>query len=422
MRSLRTRPWRSAHRCRDRLQRCPRTKKAARRPANASKACSRSGLLHADPDSSLADKLTGNFAAVFNECDFDMVYFDASDGTLDAYLDNWYYQNKLHLGFYRKFKGHCSVRPVAEPARAWCGTSFPATHGPTATEISSDISTSDYRACWAWKPISLGRTLGWYYMYTDVHADEIEYVCAKTIGLDGSISIETSQDAMVKHQCPANDGDAGPLRRMPAGRVLPENVQAILRKPAKDLETGRTARLETLPPGTEDPPGTWRPSTAGRRVDDHQRTVRGSPALRGDCLRLPQSAHGDYDRPERQEPLTASTKRLRTRQSAHNRLEPRFFGAGGAGVTLGEAAGASREGVEMHSIGSAETPRWATAEGVGCRTPARGADGAPRSAAFPGPGFGPLSSGRSLGGGRWRRGNALVHSATRPAVLQTGPC
>ena len=30
--------------------------------------------------SGLADELTGKFAAVLNECDFDMVYFDASDG------------------------------------------------------------------------------------------------------------------------------------------------------------------------------------------------------------------------------------------------------------------------------------------------------------------------------------------------------
>ena len=55
-----------------------------------------------DPDSSLADELTGNFAAVFNACGFDMAYFDASDGIDDAYLDRRYYLNKLHLGFYRK--------------------------------------------------------------------------------------------------------------------------------------------------------------------------------------------------------------------------------------------------------------------------------------------------------------------------------
>ena len=41
--------------------------------------------------------------------------------------------------------------------------------------------------------------VGWYYMYTDVRPDQIEYVCAKTIGLDSSISIETSRDAMEKH-------------------------------------------------------------------------------------------------------------------------------------------------------------------------------------------------------------------------------
>ncbi len=45
------------------------------------------GYFLIDPDSTLADELTSNFAAVFNDCDFDMIYFDASDGVNDAYLD-----------------------------------------------------------------------------------------------------------------------------------------------------------------------------------------------------------------------------------------------------------------------------------------------------------------------------------------------
>ncbi len=36
-------------------------------------------------------------------------------------------------------------------------------------------------------------------MYTDVRPDQIEYVCSKVLGIDGSISIETSQAAMEKH-------------------------------------------------------------------------------------------------------------------------------------------------------------------------------------------------------------------------------
>ena len=62
------------------------------------------GYFIVDPDSTLADELTGNFAAVFNACDFDMAYFDASNEISNAYLDRRYYLNKLHLGFYRKLK------------------------------------------------------------------------------------------------------------------------------------------------------------------------------------------------------------------------------------------------------------------------------------------------------------------------------
>ena len=252
------------------------------------------GFFLADPDSSLANELTGNFATVFNECDFDMVYFDASDGTLDAYLDNWYYQNKLHLGFYRKFRRTYYTRPVAEPARAWCGTSFPASasadgHGdlkrylderlPGMLGMEADFTRPD---------------VGWYYMYTDVRPDQIEYVCAKTIGLDGSISIETSQDAMEKHPRARQMMEMlGRYEECRLAGFFPENVQAILPRAGQGLRTlAQRRRLETLPRGLRGSPVRGGPRRPAERVDDHQRAVRGGPALRGDCLRLPQNAHG----------------------------------------------------------------------------------------------------------------------------------
>ncbi len=51
------------------------------------------GYFLGDPDSTLADEMVGNFGRVFNDCDFDMVYFDASDGVSDAYLGRSYYLN-----------------------------------------------------------------------------------------------------------------------------------------------------------------------------------------------------------------------------------------------------------------------------------------------------------------------------------------
>ena len=217
MRSLRTRPWRSAHQCAWSVASAARW---ARKPPGTqreapSRACWRSGGSSSPiPTAAWPTGSTGNFAAVFNECDFDMVYFDASDGTLDAYLDNWYYQNKLHLGFYRKFKKDVLYQTS-------CGTGTGLVWHIVPRSASADGHGDLKRYLDERLPGMLGMeanftrpNVGWYYMYTDVRPDQIEYVCAKTIGLDGSISIE---DFAGRHgeapPGPANDGDAGPLRR-----------------------------------------------------------------------------------------------------------------------------------------------------------------------------------------------------------------
>jgi hypothetical protein len=38
--------------------------------------------------------------------------------------------------------------------------------------------------------------IGWYYWFKDVRPDQLEYVAAKALGVDGSISLETSQAAL----------------------------------------------------------------------------------------------------------------------------------------------------------------------------------------------------------------------------------
>jgi hypothetical protein len=195
------------------------------------------GFFLVDPDSTLADELTANFASVFNECDFDMVYFDASDGTMDAYLDNWYYQNKLHLGFYRKFKKDVLYQTS-------CGTGSGLVWHIVPRSASADGHGDLKRYLDERLPGMLGMEanftrpdVGWYYMYTDVRPDQIEYVCAKTIGLDGSISIETSQDAMEKHPRARQMMEMlGRYEECRLAGFFPENVQTLLREPGKDFK------------------------------------------------------------------------------------------------------------------------------------------------------------------------------------------
>jgi hypothetical protein len=314
------------------------------------------GFFLADPDSSLADELTGNFAAVFNECDFDMVYFDASDGTLDAYFDNWYYQNKLHLGFYRKFKKDVLYQTS-------CGTGTGMVWHIVPRSASADGHGDLKRYLDERLPGMLGMEanftrpdVGWYYMYTDVRPDQIEYVCAKTIGLDGSVSIETSQDAMEKHPRARQMMEMlGRYEECRLAGFFPENVQAILREPAKDFKLLRNGAGWRLYRAVYEDPR-YVEALDGRQnvwtiTNERSEAVPLCVEIACGFRKVPTA---DYDQPGTQT-IDSFSDTAPYRRSEHNRLE-RFFGAGGAGVTLGDA-GASREGVEMRFNPSAESPQ-----------------------------------------------------------------
>lgn len=195
------------------------------------------GYFLVDPDSTLADELNANFAAVFNACDFDMIYFDASDGINDAYLDRWYYLNKLHLGFYRKLK-----KDVLYQTSNGTGSGLVWHIVPRSASADGHGDLKKYLD--ERLPGMLGMAanftradVGWYYMYNDVRPDQIEYVCAKTIGLDGSISIETSQASMEKHPRARQMIEmVGRYEQCRLANYFPESVKERLREPGKDFK------------------------------------------------------------------------------------------------------------------------------------------------------------------------------------------
>jgi len=189
-----------------------------------------------DPQSTLADELVQNFGRVFNECDFDMVYFDASDGVNDAYLDRWFYLNKLHLGFYRQFRKDVLYQTSNGPGSNLTWHLVPRSasadgHGdikgyldqrwPGILNMEANLTRPD---------------VGWYYMYTDVRPDQIEYVCAKVLGIDGSISIETSQAALEKHAFGRRMIEmVGRYEECRLAGFFPPAVRALLREPGQDF-------------------------------------------------------------------------------------------------------------------------------------------------------------------------------------------
>lgn len=145
-----------------------------------------------DPDSPLADELTTNFANVINACDFDFVYFDASDGFMDQYGDRWYYLNKMHLGFFTKFR-----KPMLYQTSNGTGSDLCWHMVPRSASADGHGDLKGYLdERW---PGILGMNnnwtsadIGWYYWFSDVRPDQMEYICARVLGIDGSISMETS--------------------------------------------------------------------------------------------------------------------------------------------------------------------------------------------------------------------------------------
>ncbi|MBT3374777.1 MAG: hypothetical protein HN742_29590 [Lentisphaerae bacterium] len=193
-----------------------------------------------DPGSTLVDELTQNFADVFNACDFDMVYFDASDGRLPGHIDRWYYQNKLHLGFYSKFKRdilyqvsngtgsnilwHIVPRSASADGhgdlKGWLDQRW-----PTILSMADNFTRAD---------------VGWYYWFKECRPDQIEYVCAKALGVDSSISLETSREAMERlTQTRQMFEMIARYEQCRRTRALPESVRAKLREPKKDFRLFR---------------------------------------------------------------------------------------------------------------------------------------------------------------------------------------
>lgn len=195
------------------------------------------GFFLVDPDSTLADELTANFARVFNAAGFDFVYFDASDGIHDAYLDRWYYLNKLHLGFYRAIGRDVLYQTSNGTGSDLCWHIVPRS---ASADGHGDIKGYlDER----WPGI-LGMAanwtlpdIGWYYWFRDVRPDQLEYVCAKAMGVNGSISLETSRAALeTLTQSRQMMETVGRWERCRATGGFDETIRARLREPKRDFK------------------------------------------------------------------------------------------------------------------------------------------------------------------------------------------
>ncbi|NLF17747.1 MAG: hypothetical protein GX595_10885 [Lentisphaerae bacterium] len=195
------------------------------------------GFFMVNPDSSLADEVATRFADVINACDFDMVYVDASDGMADQPAARWYYLNTMHLKIYRKFR-----KDILYQTSTGTGTNLLWHLVPRSASADGHGDLKGYLD--QRLPAMLGMAanftrpdVGWYYLFKEVRPDQIEYVCAKTIGLDASLSIETSLAALDSHpqgrQMLEMVARYEHCRRQ---RVFPEALRASLLEPQRDVK------------------------------------------------------------------------------------------------------------------------------------------------------------------------------------------
>ncbi len=195
------------------------------------------GFFLVDPDSTLADEVTANFAKVANACSFDLVYFDASDGILNQYTDGAYYRSKMHLAYYRKL-----AKDVLYQTSTGTGSDLLWHLVPRSASADGHGDIKGYLDD-RWPGIlNMGNNwtkadIGWYYWFRDVRPDQIEYVCAKAVGVEGSISLETSREALERlAQSRQMMETIGAWERCRAADPFGAEIKAKLREPKKDFK------------------------------------------------------------------------------------------------------------------------------------------------------------------------------------------
>ncbi|MGD9498460.1 MAG: hypothetical protein AB7Y46_19355 [Armatimonadota bacterium] len=200
------------------------------------------GFFLVDPDSELAEEVTDNFAAVANYCGFDMIYFDASDGTMGPALDGWYYLNRMHLGYYSKLD-----HDVLYQTSTGTGSNILWHIIPRSASADGHGDIKGYLDQ-RWPGI-LGQArnftrsdIGWYYMFSNVRPDQIEYVRAKALSIGASISIECSRASL--EALPQARRTFEMLARYERCRLagsLPADVLTAMQEPGHDFRLFESA-------------------------------------------------------------------------------------------------------------------------------------------------------------------------------------
>lgn len=146
-----------------------------------------------DPDSALVDTVAANLASIVNAADIDMVYYDGTAVIpTNAFVQRWYYQNRILPAMYAAFDHDVIVQTGMGRGRELDWHIVPRS---ASADGHGDIKWYLDQRTPAIESIRRSLTvpdIGWYGFNAGRPPDHLEYVCAKALGWDCGISLQTN--------------------------------------------------------------------------------------------------------------------------------------------------------------------------------------------------------------------------------------
>lgn len=146
-----------------------------------------------DPDGPLVETVSANLASVVNASRADMVYYDgAAIIPTNAFVQRWYYMNRILPAMYAAFDHDVLVQTALGAGRDLDWHLVPSS---ASADGHGDIKWYLDRRTPAIESIRRSLTIpdiGWYGFDAGRPPDHLEYVCAKALGWDCGISLQTN--------------------------------------------------------------------------------------------------------------------------------------------------------------------------------------------------------------------------------------
>lgn len=185
-----------------------------------------------DADSPLMERVSGNFARVWNYCNCDGIYLDGADRLQG---DQSYYNGRVMMSYLDKLRtGDYICQSSGVSDYTWHAVSRMA----SADGFSDIKAYLDKRLPgFSWYEANLiPIDIGWYALNEGTRPDDIEYVCSKALGFNASVSIETGLESL--NQVPQAAEMIDTLAQWESLRLsmpVTDEIKARLRQPGNEF-------------------------------------------------------------------------------------------------------------------------------------------------------------------------------------------